>query len=109
MGGLSGTGAALHHIDMYDPVLDLFEDGSKFDSQQFRQRYASGVIDTKIYVAGGLAAADPTPALVRTNAVFCFLCVYFHLKACLVVALSPGSTLPVDCVYCVLPFRLLDC
>lgn len=70
VGGLAGSGAALHHIDMYDPVLDLFEDGSRFNSQQFRQRYASGVIDKKIYVAAGLEE-DPGPALVRLACTVC--------------------------------------
>lgn len=68
VGGLSGSGASLHHIDMYDPVLDLFEDGSRFSSQQFRMRYASGVLDNKIYVAGGLEE-DPGPALVCFDSV----------------------------------------
>ena len=59
VGGLNSTGAVLSSIDMYDPVLDLFEAGSSFDSQHARQRYASGVIESRFYVAAGLAAADP--------------------------------------------------
>jgi hypothetical protein len=74
LGGLSGAGASLHHVDVYDPVLDMLLPGAKFNNAQVRMRYASGVLGNKIYVAGGLTS-DAEDQLVRPS------CLRFHTHA----------------------------
>lgn len=59
VGGLNGRQAGMHHVDVYDPLLDTFTRGAQATAGQFRLRYASAAIGTRIYVAGGLPQNDP--------------------------------------------------
>eukprot|EP00892_Ulva_mutabilis_P010778 jgi/Ulvmu1/8072/UM004_0309.1 len=59
VGGLNGRQNGLHHVDVYDPLLDTFTKGPPNSAGRFRLRYASAVMASSIYVVGGLPQNDP--------------------------------------------------
>lgn len=58
VGGLNGRQQGMHHVDVYDPLLDTFTKGPQTTVGQFRLRFASAAIGTSIYVSGGLPQND---------------------------------------------------
>lgn len=59
LGGLNGRQSGMHHVDVYDPLLDTFTKGPQNTAGMFRLRYASAVVGSRIYVIGGLPQNDP--------------------------------------------------